>query len=230
MYEYLIHTGIKGQKWGVRRFQNKDGTWTPAGKKRRAAQEGYSDRSDKKTKDDRKKGKTDLSKMSDDELRSGIARMKLEQEYKQYLAARNPKKKSKVAEVMASLIENAVMTIGKKSIEKIANSMFRESKPKEKPIDLDSLTIEKLESMNAKELDKVKTYADSLRNAIDSTNSTIAKKEKTKRSMESPLSDSNTYAKSGKSYFDALNSANATDDERRYYQWLGSHAVSSDRY
>lgn len=31
---YLIHYGIKGQKWGVRRFQNPDGTFTAAGKAR----------------------------------------------------------------------------------------------------------------------------------------------------------------------------------------------------
>ena len=30
----LYHHGIKGQKWGVRRFQNEDGTRTAAGKKR----------------------------------------------------------------------------------------------------------------------------------------------------------------------------------------------------
>ena len=30
----LYHHGIKGQKWGVRRFQNPDGTLTSAGKKR----------------------------------------------------------------------------------------------------------------------------------------------------------------------------------------------------
>ena len=30
----LHHHGIKGQKWGVRRFQNEDGSLTPAGKKR----------------------------------------------------------------------------------------------------------------------------------------------------------------------------------------------------
>ena len=30
----LYHWGVKGQKWGVRRYQNPDGTLTPAGKKR----------------------------------------------------------------------------------------------------------------------------------------------------------------------------------------------------
>lgn len=30
----LYHHGIKGMKWGVRRFQKKDGSLTPSGKKR----------------------------------------------------------------------------------------------------------------------------------------------------------------------------------------------------
>lgn len=37
MYEVsdeLTHYGVKGMKWGVRRYQNKDGSLTPAGKKR----------------------------------------------------------------------------------------------------------------------------------------------------------------------------------------------------
>lgn len=33
-YSYLAHHGIKGQKWGVRRYQNPDGSLTPEGIKR----------------------------------------------------------------------------------------------------------------------------------------------------------------------------------------------------
>ena len=32
--EELYHHGIKGQKWGIRRYQNDDGTLTPEGRKR----------------------------------------------------------------------------------------------------------------------------------------------------------------------------------------------------
>lgn len=32
---FLLHYGVKGQKWGVRRYQNYDGSFTPLGYKRR---------------------------------------------------------------------------------------------------------------------------------------------------------------------------------------------------
>lgn len=33
MSNYLCHHGVKGQKWGIRRYQNPDGTLTSEGKK-----------------------------------------------------------------------------------------------------------------------------------------------------------------------------------------------------
>ena len=71
MNDYLItkelyHWGIKGQKWGVRRYQNEDGTLTESGKAR------YN--SDLTEKDPRK--------MTDEDLRKSSQRIQAEQNYK----------------------------------------------------------------------------------------------------------------------------------------------------
>lgn len=44
----LYHSGVKGQKWGRRRYQNPDGTWTEEGKRRRRIGDGeYDERDDR---------------------------------------------------------------------------------------------------------------------------------------------------------------------------------------
>lgn len=71
---YLAHYGIKGMKWGVRRYQNKDGSYTAAGKRRR-----YNNSSDyEETRSLRKKNYRELS---NEELKKLNKRMNLESEY-----------------------------------------------------------------------------------------------------------------------------------------------------
>ena len=71
----LVHHGIKGQRWGVRRFQTKDGSLTPAGKKRR--RDSWSD----DARGVRQLKKKSINQMSNAELRKYNERTRLEQEY-----------------------------------------------------------------------------------------------------------------------------------------------------
>ena len=63
----LYHAGVKGMKWGVRRYQNKDGTLTDAGKRRYARDarekefDKYDEESGKYYKQSKKNGRTDLT-------------------------------------------------------------------------------------------------------------------------------------------------------------------------
>lgn len=95
--EYLVHHGILGMKWGIRRFQNKDGSLTAAGKKR--AQQDSEEASD-----DYKKARTSKSmkSMSNKELRDYIDRVNLESQYANIQKQKRPAVVKFVSDVLVN--------------------------------------------------------------------------------------------------------------------------------
>lgn len=75
----IYHHGIIGQKWGIRRYQNKDGSLTPAGKRRATKLESEYQ---KLTKKPIKLKKKSIKEMSDAELKQRINRARLEKDYR----------------------------------------------------------------------------------------------------------------------------------------------------
>lgn len=73
----LQHHGIKGQKWGVRRYRNRDGSLTPAGRKR------YSDSAPTHEHHKRVYDGKKARELSDQELRDRLNRLNMEKQYNQ---------------------------------------------------------------------------------------------------------------------------------------------------
>ena len=132
----LYHHGIKGQKWGVRRYQNKDGSLTNAGRRRAAKLENEYERVTGKKVSKLSGGhssdKKSVRDMTEDELREKTNRLRLEKDYieaqknhiqtQQQLSALQPKKVNKGKELAEKMIKDVVapkvVDLGTKYIEK----------------------------------------------------------------------------------------------------------------
>lgn len=100
-YDEVYHHGIKGMKWGVRRFQNEDGTLTNAGKKRRDKLEDRSNSEKQKT------NKSGSDKKKNDENSTETTRKGLTD------------KQKKAIKIGAAVVGTAIVAYGAYKISKL---------------------------------------------------------------------------------------------------------------
>ena len=98
---YLQHHGILGMKWGVRRYQNKDGSLTAAGKKRVAKLDAEREAltGKKSNSGDPAPKKRTIHDVPDDELRKMVERRRMENDYlslTKHIQELTPKRVSKI--------------------------------------------------------------------------------------------------------------------------------------
>lgn len=115
----LAHYGVLGQKWGIRRFQNKDGTLTNAGKKR-YEKELEKVKADKKVLTNRKRTVAKIEKLN--------AMKKEVEDQKKELSGKSTTKQSSKAKNNSSTKRKSVKDMSNEEIQAVLDRIDLEKK------------------------------------------------------------------------------------------------------
>jgi len=192
----IYHHGVQGQRWGFRRYQNKDGSLTPAGKRRaeklkakyteltgKRMRRNPTKTKESKTKDESKKEEKSYKDLTNEELKKLTNRMNLEKNYLdsvRNLEKATPKQISRGKRYMKSLSNDvakpAFKEAGKelftKWLKKVGSDVL-DLNPKETKDALSALKkeVEKtdLEKKNAENKKLTKQYQDELASMLNNS-------------------------------------------------------------
>lgn len=128
----LYHVGIKGMKWGVRRFQNPDGTRTSEGKKR-DLKNRHGEQKQKPKSQDHVKSRQAKARgsegLSNDELRRLNERLQLEDTYKRLTAEKVEKSENWLKATLVTSGKSAVADLSKSLMVGSAKILIKQVSP-----------------------------------------------------------------------------------------------------
>lgn len=160
----IVHSGVKGMRWGVRRYQNKDGSLTAAGRKRygsskeeamkaRAKAKAKAEKANAKAakkaeKDGKKLMRKSAKDMTDEELNKAINRARLEQEYNRMHPEPVSRGKKIAQTLMKDVITPAAVNAGKKYLDNVLGKYIDDAFKDPNSLSALKSKAEKLETKN----------------------------------------------------------------------------------